>query len=434
MSASRSFQALVVGAGPAGACAALTLARAGVDVALVERGAHPGEKNMFGGILHRMPALEAIFPDFWDRAPLQRHVVKKVVTFMTPGRSLNVEYETESFDRTPYNGYTVHRPRFDRWLAGEAVAAGATLLTRTTVDDVIVEGGKVAGIRVLRGQGELRAPVVIAADGVLSFTAARAGLRRPRHDPDHLALGVKALLELPKEVIDDRFGVVRDQGASREFLGCTGAVHGGGFMYTNYDSISVGLVLHLGSLRASGKTPYDLLNGFLEQPQVAKLVRGARLLEYSAHLIPEGGYEMMPQLVGEGVVVAGDAAGFCYAKGPNLEGINLAAHSGTLAGEAVAEALQAKDVSARGLAAYRRKLEESFVLKDLKAFRRAPRLLEIDRLYRAYPELICDYMDRVYRIDGQPKEGLVDMAIAMAREKVGAGALLRDAWTTWRSI
>ncbi len=379
----RAFEAIVVGGGPAGSCAALTLARAGVDVALVERGAYPGEKNMFGGILHRMPALEKIFPDFWDRAPLQRHIVKKVVTFMTPGRSLNVEYETESFDKTPYNGYTVFRPKFDRWLASEAQAAGATLITRTTVDGVIMENG---------------------------------------------------LLELPKEVIDDRFGLVCDQGASREFLGCTGAVHGGGFMYTNYDSISVGLVLHLGSLRGSGKTPYDLLNGFLDQPQVAKLVRGARLLEYSAHLIPEGGYEMTPQLVGDGIVVAGDAAGFCYAKGPNLEGINLAAHSGTLAGEAVAEARAAKDHSARSLAGYQRKLEQSFVLQDLKNFRRAPRLLEIDRLYQQYPEMICDYMDRTYRIDGNPKEGLLDMALRMARKQVGMKNLLRDAWTAWRSI
>jgi electron transfer flavoprotein-quinone oxidoreductase len=431
----RSFEAIVVGAGPAGSSAALTLARAGVDVALVERGAYPGEKNMFGGILHRMPALEAIFPDFWDRAPLQRHIVKKVVTFMTPGRSLNLEYETESFDRTPYNGYTVFRPSFDRWLAEEAVKAGATLLTRTTVDGVVKENGKVAGISVLRGGGGvLRAPVVIASDGVLSFTALKAGLRKPRFNVDQLALGVKALLELPKDVIDDRFGLVRDQGLSREFLGCTGSVKGGGFLYTNYDSISVGLVLHLGSLKESGKTPYDLLNAFLEQPQVAKLVRGARLLEYSAHMIPEGGYEMIPQLVGDGIVVAGDAAGFCYAKGPNLEGINLAAHSGVLAGQAVAEARELKDYSAWGLAGYQRKLEDSFVLKDLKAFRNAPRLLEIDRLYQDYPEAICDFLDSMYRIDGKPKEPLLKMGLKQFKEKVGMTSLLRDAWTTWRSI
>lgn len=430
----RSFEAIVVGAGPAGSSAALTLARAGVDVALVERGAWPGEKNMFGGILHRMPALERIFPDFWDRAPLQRHIVKKVLTFMTPGRSLNLEYETESFDRTPYNGYTVFRPHFDRWLASEAQRAGATFLTRCTVDGVLREGGRVAGISILRGDGQLRAPVVIAADGVLSFTALAAGLRRPRFDADQLGLGVKALFELGKEVIDDRFGLVRDQGCSREFVGSSSGVHGGGFLYTNYESISTGIVLHLGSLRESGKTPYDLLNAFLEQPQVSKLLRGARLLEYSAHLIPEGGYDMMPELSGDGILVAGDAAALCYAKGPNLEGINLATQSGVCAAEAVLEAREAQDYSARTLAGYRRRLEATFVLQDLKTFRRAGELLGIDRLYVEYPELICDFMDRMYRIDGLPKDSLLKMGLAMARRKVGTSSLVRDAWTTWSTI
>ena len=208
----RAFEAIVVGGGPAGSCAALTLARAGVDVALVERGAYPGEKNMFGGILHRMPALEKIFPDFWDRAPLQRHLVKKVLTFMTPGRSLNLEYETESFDRAPYNGYTVHRPRFDRWLAEEAVRAGATLLTRSTVEDVVFEGERVAGVTIQGRDGKLSAPVVVAADGVLSFTAQKAGLRTPKFNPEQMAVGVKALIDMPREVIDERFGLTREQG------------------------------------------------------------------------------------------------------------------------------------------------------------------------------------------------------------------------------
>ena len=101
--------------------AALTMARAGLDVALVERGTFPGEKNMFGGILHRMTSMEEILPDFWDRAPLERHIAKKGTTFMTArGQLPNVQHETGSFDRAPYNGYTVFRPRFDRWLAEEA--------------------------------------------------------------------------------------------------------------------------------------------------------------------------------------------------------------------------------------------------------------------------------------------------------------------------
>lgn len=430
----RSFEAIVVGAGPAGSAAALTLARAGVDVALVERAAHPGEKNMFGGLLHRMPALEEIFPDFWDRAPLQRHVVKKVLTFMTPERMLNVQYETESFDRTPYNGYTVYRPAFDRWLAQEARAAGATLVTRTTVDDVILDKGAVAGVTVLRDGGRLQAPVVIAADGALSFTALKAGLRKRTFDPGEMAVGVKALLEMPKAVIDDRFGLVRDQGLSNEFVGCTGGVRGGGFLYTNYDSVSLGLVLHIGSLRDSGKTPYDLLNAFAEQPQMAKLLRGGRMVEYSAHVIPEGGYDMIPTLAGDGILVTGDAAGFCYATGLNLEGINLAAHSGVLAAQTALEARAQKDYSVRALKGYESRLRSSFVLKDLKTFRHAPKMLHIDRLYGEYPEILCEVMERVYRIDATPKESVSKLFWKIAREKVGAGSLVSDAWTAWRAV
>ena len=131
---------------------------------------------------------------------------------------------------------------------------------------------------------------------------------------------------------------------------------------------------------------------------------------------------MMPQLVGDGIVVAGDAAGFCCAKGPNLEGINLAAHSGTLAGEAVIEARAANDHSARTLAGYRRRLEESFVPPPPGSEELPPRSQAArDRpAVRGLPELICDFMDRMYRIDGKPKDGLVDMGLGMARKRVGA--------------
>jgi electron transfer flavoprotein-quinone oxidoreductase len=430
---SKSYQAIVVGAGPAGSSAALTMARAGLDVALVERGSFPGEKNMFGGVLHRLPALEEIFPDFWDRAPLERHIVKKAVTFMTGDSSFSTLIEAGNFDRTPYNGYTVFRPRFDRWLAEEAVKAGATLITSATVEDVVTRGGRVAGVSIL-DRGEVTAPVVVAADGVLSFTALKAGLRRPTFDPAQMAVGVKALIDMPREMIDDRFGLVRDQGYAGEFVGCTGGVRGGGFLYTNYDSLSIGLVFHLASLRTSGKTPYDLLNEFLEQPQVAKLVRGGRLQEYSAHLIPEGGYDMIPELVGDGILVTGDAAALCNATGVNLEGINLAAQSGVLAGQAVSAAHRAGDFSRKGLEEYRRLMNDSYVIKDLKLYRKAPHMLHNDRIYNEYPEMVCSLMEQIYRIDGAPKENMSKLFLKTAREKVGLKNLAVDAFGAWRAL
>ena len=431
---SKTYQAIVIGAGPAGSSAALTMARAGLDVALVERGSFPGEKNMFGGVLHRLPSLEEIFPDFWERAPLERHIVKKGVTFMTGDSSFSTTIEAGNYDRPPYNGYTIFRPRFDRWLAEEAVAAGATLITRATVDELVLKNGKISGVSVLGRSGQLSAPVVVAADGVLSLTAKKAGLRQPSFDPAQMAVGVKALIDMPRETIDERFGLVRDQGFANEFVGVTSGVRGGGFLYTNYDSLSLGLVFHLASLRTSGKTPYDLLNAFMEQPQVAKMISGGRLQEYSAHLIPEGGYDMIPELFGDGILVAGDAAAFCNATGLNLEGINLASHSGVVAGEAVIAAHQAGDFSRQGLGIYKKLLDESYVIKDLKQARKAPHMLHNNRIYQEYPEMMCSFMENIYKIEGAPKQNVSKQFLKAAREKVGLGNLLADGFSAWRSL
>lgn len=430
----RSFDAIVVGAGPAGSSAALTMAKAGLNVVLLERGNFPGEKNMFGGVLHRLTALEEFFPDFWNQAPWERHIVKKNLSFMTPGSSFSVSFDNEAADTPPYNGYTIFRPKFDNWLAQEAVKAGAILLTRSTVDDVIRENGKIVGVTLLRDADELRAPLVIAADGVLSFTAEKAGLRQGKFSSENQGVCIKALIDMPKEVIDDRFGLVREQGASNEIVGNSAGVRGGTFLYTNYDSLSLGMVLELGSLTKTEHTPYGLLNNLLEQPQMAKLLRGGKLLEYSAHLVPKGGYEMIPELVGDGILVAGDAAALCIITGLNLEGINLASQSGVLAGKAAIEAHKQQNFSKQGLAVYKKMLEESYVLKDLKMYRRTPQMLHNDRIYRQYPDLICSLMDEIYRIDGRPKETMTKLLLRKVKETVGLKNMLADVYSGWRAL
>jgi electron transfer flavoprotein-quinone oxidoreductase len=427
------FDVIIVGAGPAGSIAALKLARAGFGVCLVERGKYPGAKNMFGGLLHNTPVLNDLLPDFAGSAPLERHVYKKVLAFMTEDSAVSLTFENENFDRPPFNGYTIFRPAFDRWLAEEAVKAGALLLCDCTAEDLIYKDGRVAGVTVKGREGELRGNIVIAADGALSFLAKKAGLRKELN-PSETGVGVKLLLGLPEETINERFHLVREQGADISFLGAAGDIRGGGFLYTNHESISIGLVMHLDSLKGSGKTPYDTLNEFLQHPAVRKLVKGAVPLEYSAHLIPEGGYNAIPQIYTGGMMVTGDAAGLCYTNGINLEGINLAMTSGALAADTAISALKTGDYSARALSAYKKRLDESFVIRDMKTFKNAPGMMHLERLYRTYPQVIASVMEKVYRVDGVPRSKLLRLARKEALKEAGLAGLISDGFKIGRSL
>jgi len=419
------FDVIIVGAGPAGSIAALKLAKAGLQVALLERGTFPGSKNMFGGLLHNSHILKEIFPDFYRQAPLERYVHKKTLAVMTPESSVNITLETGNFNRIPHNGYTVMRPIFDNWLAEQAVKEGASLICNCTAENLIKQDKKITGVSVKGRDGDLRANLVIAADGVLSLMAEKAGLRR-EIPLEHMGLGVKLLLGLPEEIINERFGLVRDEGADYAFLGMTGDLQGGGFLYTNIDSLSIGLVVHLGSLKASGKTPHEILNRALQQPQIKKLVKGGVPLEYSAHLVPEGGIKGIPTLFTDGMMVIGDAAGLCYTNGINLEGINLAMTSGSTAADCAIEAVKAKDFSASMLSMYRKKLEVSFVIKDMKTFGNAVKMMHMDRLFRVYPGLACDILEKIYRVDGMPRDKMLKLIRKEATKKVNLKDLLAD--------
>ncbi|MGH9294252.1 MAG: FAD-dependent oxidoreductase, partial [Acidimicrobiales bacterium] len=336
-----SFDAVVVGAGPAGSAAALVLARAGVSVCLVERGPFPGSKNLFGGVVYPK-VLDELVPGWRAEAPIERLVTRRATVMLTGTQSLAVDFRTTRWGSEPYNGITALRPRFDAWMAARAVEAGAVLVNSTTVSGLVragpgggarsrggagAEGGQVAGVRTDRPDGDIAARVVIACDGANTFLAREAGCAG-KPDPAHYSLGVKEVLAFAPEEIERRFGLAPGEGADFEVVGGTGGVAGGGFLYTNHDSVSVGLVLSLPALSSSGRRPEELLASFKEHPAIAPLVAGGDLVEYGAHLIPEAGLEMIPKLAAGGFLVAGDAAGMCLAAGIFLEGVNFALASG----------------------------------------------------------------------------------------------------------
>jgi electron transfer flavoprotein-quinone oxidoreductase len=398
--------AIVVGAGPAGSCAAIVLARAGKQVVLIERGPFPGSKNMYGGVVYPR-ILDRLIPNWWLEAPVQRWITRRQTMIMTDTKALTIDFRSQAWGQPPYNGATAFRPDFDKWLADKAVEAGAELICSTTVTGLLHDtAGKVSGVMTDRPDGELTASVVIACDGVNSFLAKQEGLYGTL-DAANYTLGVKETLALPKDTIDERFGVRGTDGVDIEIIGCSGDVNGGGFIYTNLDTIAVGLVLKLPKLAAQSKRPEALIASMKDHPAIAPLVEGGELKEYSAHLIPKAGIAMLPTLSADGLLITGDAAALCLAAGIWLEGVNFAIASGMYAGEAVVEALRAKDTSVAGLAGYQRRLESTFVLKDHRKLRRIPELVMSDRVQHLYPELATSVAERMFRVDNpDPKPGL----------------------------
>jgi len=430
-----AVDAVVVGAGPAGSAAALELARAGRTVALLERGPFPGSKNVYGGVVYGR-VLDDVLPQWWDEVPVQRWVTRRATMLMTPAQALTVDFRADAWGSPPYNGMTTYRADFDSWLAAKAVEAGARLVTSTVATGLLRDAaGRVVGVRTDRPDGDIAAQVVIACDGVNSFLAKEAGLL-PRTSPGHTTLGVKETLALPREVIDERFGLTGRHGLDIEMLGCTMGIPGGGFLYTSLDTVSVGVVVSLTGLAEAKRRPEELVAGLKAHPAIVPYLRGAELKEYSAHLIPEGGYRAIPKLAIDGMLVAGDAASMCLVAGLWLEGVNFAIGAGLAAGITAAEAIAAGDTSAHGLAGYRRRLTDSFVLADHKRLRNAADVMVSERMLRQYPGFACDIAEQLFTvINPHPKPHLSrELLRAARRNKVRWHTLARDGWQAIRAF
>lgn len=399
------FDVIIVGGGLAGLAAAYTLAQQELEVLVLEKGDYPGAKNVTGGRIYVSPVRD-LFPDLWAKAPLERFIAHEGVTMMAKERSVAIAYHGQELLEEPYQSYSILRAKFDRWFAKQAERKGAMLVTKSRVDEVIIEDGKVCGV--WAGGDELRADVVIACDGVLSLTAEKAGLRKPGN-PHDFAVGFKEVIELPAETIENRFNLTDNEGAAQMFMGeVTRGKFGGGFLYTNKESLSLGIVVGIKDLM-EGKPAIEapvLLDEFKQRPEIAALIRGGETVEYSAHVIPEGGINALTKLTGNGIVVAGDAAGFSMNIGVTVRGMEYALASGYYAAQAVLKARESEDYSEGSLAVYEQMLKESFVMKDFNSFRSAPEALENPRLFTHYPELLGNVMRDLYHMPAGPKDRL----------------------------
>lgn len=354
-------QVIVVGGGPAGISSAITIAKNGIEVILIERGNFSGSKNMFGGAIYTQPTNE-IFPDFEKTAPLERNNIKHNYTILNENDSTTITYRD---NEEHSNSYSVIRSKFDRWMAEEAKKAGVILVSQTVVEELIVENKKVTGVKT-----ELEnyyADIVIIADGVNSLLARQIGLRKD-YSPKDVALGVKEVIKLPKEKINERFNLSDNEGCITEIFGypMLGEL-GLGYMYTNKDSITIGLGITLSELIKTKTKPYELLDKLKAHKSIAPFIDGGEVLEYSAHLIPEGGYKKIPKLYDNGVLVVGDSASLV--NNLHWEGTNLAMVSGKLAGETVIHAFKENDFTKSTLSLYKKKLDKSFVMADMKSYK-----------------------------------------------------------------
>lgn len=432
MGVKKSYDLIVVGAGPAGTAAAYTAAKAGLNVIQFERGEQPGSKNMFGGIYYGH-ALAELIPNFWDEAPIERALIEERYWMLSGKDMTNISFRSRDWADAPYNGFSIFRAKFDKWFSDKAVEAGVLLVCETVVEQLIVKDGKVIGVSTGRDEGNVYADVVIVADGVNSMLTRDIGMHSEWRGTD-VGVGVKELISLPKETIEARFNLEGNEGTTIKFLGeITEGMTGGGFLYTNKDTVSLGIVVVVSDLMKSKMYPDELLEKMKQNPNIAPLIEGGHTKEYSAHLVPEGGYNRLPELIRDGVIAAGDAALLIN----NLRGAgaNMAVTSGRLAAETVIRAKKSGDFSTAQLAYYEKLMSEAYVLQDMKQFRSWPGYLHGNPdILNWYPETANDFLKGTFTVDSRTTKERQKELLGNLKKQKSLTKMAREMYGVWRAM
>ncbi|MDR0454576.1 MAG: FAD-dependent oxidoreductase [Deferribacteraceae bacterium] len=417
------FDVIIVGGGIAGSVTALLLARAGLEVVMIERGNYSGAKNMTGGRLYSH-CFNGIIPDFAEIAPIERKVMHERVSMMTETSNFTFDYTSDRLAQPGKESYIVLRGIFDRWLAEQAEKAGAMAVNGILVENLIIRDGKVCGV--IAGEEQMFADTVVLADGANSQLTTKAGLQRKPVTPHQIAIGAKELFELDEKKIEGRFNLAPGEGSAWLFAGWpSGGMTGGGFIYTNKASVSLGIVVTAAEFINARKSVNELLEQFKAHSAVKPLIEGSKLIEYSGHMVAEGGYGMLPRLYSDGVVAVGDAAHLVINAGYTVRGMDLAVGSAAAAAAAIISAKSRGDFSEKSLSMYKRLLDDSFVMRDMRRFRKYPRFMENRRIFNEYPEMADEIFAGVFVTDGAPQASMFSKIFKTAK-KNGLRNLAKD--------
>ncbi len=436
------FDCIIVGAGVAGLAAAMTLARNNMKFLLIEKGEFPGAKNVSGGVLWGSD-LAKLVPNYWEEdAGWDRYINHRRLTFMDEQSAFSIDFKSSHFNETPYTGVVVLRSRFDRWLADkvqEAIDASdhsmdSFIAPNILVEEILMDSGKAVGIRT--GEEKFYADSVIIAEGVNNLLTRQVGLQDKYVPADHILTGVKEIIRFDQKVLEDRFQLSGKSGMSNEFVGfATDGVEGGGFLYTNRDTLSIGLVLGLKDLREKEKKPHDILNIFKQHPIISDMIRGGEVVEYSAHVVSSGDKRLIPEkLYKSGLVVCGEAANLLMNAGKAIQGMDYAMRSGILAAEAIINAKNTNDFTEASMKKYQDALEASYVMKDINNFQDAVHLLHDPVMSRKMPNLICDFGRNFFSIKTKPNQKARKMLGKAVKKHSSYWELIKLGWKGSRAL
>jgi electron-transferring-flavoprotein dehydrogenase len=379
---------LIVGAGPAGLACALHLARlirqhnesgakpelSSEGIYVLEKAREIGAHQLSGAVLDPR-ALAELVPDFATSAPLDTPVTDDAAYFLTASRAWKLPITPPPLRN--HGNYVVSLNKLVKWLGGLVEQAGVNIFTQFAGAELIYEGDAVAGV-ITEDKGrdkdgkpkdnftpgyELRAKVTVLAEGPRGSLTKKlvaeknlAGL-----NPQVYSIGVKELWEVPPGRITP--------GRVAHTLGwpLDSSMYGGGWVYgLRENRVSLGLVTGL-EYHNPRFDPHEAFQLFKTHPFVRRILEGGKLVRYGAKTVPVGGWYSIPRTYLDGCLIVGDSASLLNAQ--RLKGIHMAIKSGMLAAETILDALRAEDRSAARLSAFRRKVDDSWIARELRAVR-----------------------------------------------------------------